>query len=911
MTLGPATRSTLSAATRSAWAKYSRDSGGWLSLERHSADAAAVAGLLWDQWLPRSTKTILGAGRTPGEVRTLACWLAGTHDTGKLSPAFAMQVEELAAPMREAGLPIKPVIANRSTTPHSLVSHLAIAEYLLSHGWDARDARSFAVVAGGHHGTPPIRRQLLDEPKRAHIGDESWDRCRNELLDYITELTGARTYFEAWSARALTAQEQALWTGFVIMADWIASNDEFFPLGETRDSVGTAAQMWERLAFLPPWQAHPPADLAALLKARFRLPVDAQPRAMQAAAVDAARAMAAPGMLIIEAAMGTGKTEAALAAAEVLAQKFGQGGVFFALPTMATSNAMFERVLGWIEAQDGVAAASAVLAHSKAVLNPSYRELQSESALGVVGDDVCDHGATVIAHSWMSGRKRGLLAEFVVGTVDQLLFAALKAKHVVLRHLAFANKVIIVDEVHAADTYMREYLKRALEWLGAYGVPVILLSATLPSAHRVALVQAYQSGKDTHDHLVGDIGYPVITVCQAAGVEAISVDDTSAPQTVGVVQLDDELDTLVELLTDVLADGGCAGIVRNTVGRAQDTARVLAQHFPGEVTLVHSRFLAQHRSDLEAELVTQLGPNGSRPSRRIVVGTQVIEQSLDIDFDVMISDLAPIDLLFQRMGRLHRHRSTVRPERVREPRFFVAGVVDWAAEPPEPITASSKIYSAVLLIRTLAALRGRWCGGSVELPRDIAELVQLAYGEEVPIPQAWAADYRDAAANDVVATNKTRLEASSFLLAGPYAEDTLVNWLAENVGEADGPRGQAKVRDTDEGIEVIVTQRIGGNVHLPEQCGGAVIETDFAPSSALARQALTATVRLPMQLTGSWRIDRTLDELEQRCYSGWQDSKWLAGELVLELDAQGCTHLAGFDIRYHPIEGLIVTKEEQ
>ncbi|MFZ2175489.1 MAG: CRISPR-associated helicase Cas3', partial [Rhodococcus sp. (in: high G+C Gram-positive bacteria)] len=691
------------------------------------------------------------------------------------------------------------------------------------------------------------------------------------------------------------------------MSDWIASNDDFFPLGQARESVGTAEEMWDRLAFLPPWEAHPPEDLAALLKARFQLPDDAEPRSMQVAAVDAARAMVEPGMLVIEAAMGTGKTEAALAVAEVLAEKFGQGGVFFALPTMATSNAMFERVLGWIEAQDGLAAASAVLAHSKAALNPSYRELQSESALGLVGDDVCDHGATVIAHSWMSGRKRGLLAEFVVGTVDQLLFAALKAKHVVLRHLAFANKVVIIDEVHAADVYMREYLKRALEWLGSYRVPVILLSATLPSEQRVALVTAYQSGEQACGDLVGDIGYPVITVCQPSGVQTIDVEDTSAPTVVEISQLRDDEDALVDLLSELLAEGGCAGVVRNTVGRAQETARLLSARFPGEVTLVHSRFLAQHRSDLEADLVEQLGPQGSRPARRIVVGTQVIEQSLDIDFDVMISDMAPIDLLFQRMGRLHRHRSTVRPELVRSPRFFVTGVVDWASEPPEPITASSRIYSDVLLIRTLAVLRDRWSGGTVELPRDIAELVQLAYGENVPIPETWASEYRDATAKGAVENNRTRLEASSFLLGGPYAEDTLVNWLAENIGEADGPRGQAKVRDTDEGIEVIVTQRIGENVHLPEQCGGRVIDTDFAPSAVLSRQALTATVRLPMQLTGSWRIDQTLDELEQRCYAGWQDSKWLAGELVLELDAEGCANLAGYDIRYHPIEGLIVT----
>ncbi|MGL4306371.1 MAG: CRISPR-associated helicase Cas3' [Mycobacteriaceae bacterium] len=900
----------LTAATQSAWAKYNRNTGESLSLVRHCQDAAAVALLLWDRWLPDSTKTLLSNGRTGDEVRALASWLAGTHDVGKLSPAFAVQVEELTAPMRDAGLQFDPRMTRRSETPHSLVSNKAIIEFLVAKGWNKRVANTFAVIGGGHHGAPPTHEQLGKDSLTEHVGGKIWAECRSELLEYISQATGAEKYLPQWQTRALTSQEQALWTAFVIMADWISSDDRFFPLGENRDSSCTAEQMWEDLAFFPPWQAKAAATLKELLHNRFHFPEDAKPRPIQSEAFASAQAMKEPGLIIIEAEMGVGKTEAALAVAEILAEKFGQGGLFVALPTMATSNAMFSRVLSWIEAQEGMAAASAVLAHSKAGLNEDYQSLDSEKMLGSVGDDVCAHGATVIAHSWMSGRKRKLLAEFVVGTIDQLLFMALKAKHVALRHLAFTNKVVIVDEVHATDVYMSVYLHRALEWLGAYNVPVILLSATLPSDQRIQLVQAYETGqkcKREHPDLVGDIGYPLITVCTRENIIAKPVSSSGQSKKVVIRRLNDENAELITLLTEQLAEGGCVGIIRNTVGRAQELARVLEQHFPGEVVLLHSRFIAKHRSDLEAQLVKELGPNGSRPFRHIVVGTQVIEQSLDIDFDVMISDLAPIDLLFQRMGRLHRHVRDSRPEWLQAPQFFITGVQDWSSEPPKPIAVSESIYSSVLLLRCLAVLEN--CD-QVELPLDIAKLVQAAYSENLSFPDSWAEAFHKAVEKDLIKRNKSEDKASTFLLSRPHSSSTLVGWLMQNVGEANDARGQAQVRDTDEGIEVIVTQKIDGQVRLPVQCGGEVIDTDFAPHSKLARQALTATVRLPMSLTLPGIIDRTISELEKRSYPGWQDSKWLAGELILELDAECKAKLNGYWIHYDHIEGLLVEKEE-
>jgi CRISPR/Cas system-associated endonuclease/helicase Cas3 len=218
--------------------------------------------------------------------------------------------------------------------------------------------------------------------------------------------------------------------------------------------------------------------------------------------------------------MGDGKTEAAMMAAEVLAARSGAGGVMIALPTQATSDAMFRRMMEWIEHQPAVEPEGSVvpdggepddrrsvfLAHGKAWLNPDFRavprgrslarDMDSDSDDRAKTRGKCvDHGAYV--DQWMTGRRKGVLADFVVGTIDQVLFVSLQSRHVALRHLALARKVVILDEVHSFDAYMDVYLERALEWLGSYGVPVIALSATLPSELRKRLLDAYQRGAKT------------------------------------------------------------------------------------------------------------------------------------------------------------------------------------------------------------------------------------------------------------------------------------------------------------------------------------------------------------------------------------------------------------------------------
>jgi CRISPR-associated helicase Cas3 len=424
-------------------------------------------------------------------------------------------------------------------------------------------------------------------------------------------------------------------------------------------------------------------DARAAFAARF----GPRPRPVQVAAVEIALAQPEPGLVIVEAPMGEGKTEAALLAAEALAARSGADGCFVALPTRATTDAMFSRVLRWMQALPGLPVdTSVVLAHGTANLNDEYRGLLRRAWIREVGQDEAG-----IAHHWLNGRKRGPLAQFVVGTIDQVLFAGLKSRHLMLRHLGLAGKVVIIDECHAYDVFMSRYLDAVLHWLGAYGTPVVLLSATLPAARRAELVRAYDSGRGAETvALPEDPGYPVVV---ASGMPARAVPAGGAARAVRLDRLPDDLDVLAGLLRDALAGGGCAVVVRNTVGRVQETADRLVEIFGAdEVTVTHSRFLACDRARLDTDLLRRFGPPGpgvERPARHVVVASQVVEQSLDVDFDLMVTDLAPVDLVLQRTGRLHRH-DRPRPAGLEQPRCVLVGVQDWAATPPRAVPGSRR-----------------------------------------------------------------------------------------------------------------------------------------------------------------------------------------------------------------------------
>ncbi|MFC4329190.1 type I-E CRISPR-associated protein Cse1/CasA [Streptomyces andamanensis] len=950
----------LSACARSAWAKHDRKTDGWLPLWRHLRDSASVAGKLWEDWLPASVRRLVSEPFPGGEddAARLLRFLAASHDVGKCTPAFACQVEQLAGRMRDHGLEMptaKEYGQDRRLAPHGLAGQLILQEWMGQRfGLGARVAGQFAVVAGGHHGVPPGSRQIHDLQLRPHLvrhpgpSEVVWRRTQTELLDWCAESTGMTSLLPTWHSVRLPQPVQVLLTAVVILSDWIASAPELFPYApESWHPVGAEGERrrllaaWEGLDLPGPWQPRLPASAPQeLFRQRFPALRGAALRPVQREAVRLAQEMDPGGLLIVEAPMGEGKTEAALAAAEILAARSGAGGLLMALPTRATGDAMFARLLSWLDAlpADGSRTRSVVLAHAKAALTESWSGLLREGSRSIAAvepdalrhevtpngkdPETPRHPAALHAHQWLRGRKKQLLASFAVGTVDQVLFAALKSRHLALRHLAVAGKVVVIDEVHAYDAYMNRYLDRTLEWLAAYRVPVVLLSATLPAGRRRALAAAY-AGEDGAASVTAEGGaYPLLTAV-SPGREALTVrPDPASDRGTAVVmeRVHDDLAALTERLDAELADGGCALVVRNTVGRVLETADALKDRFgEDQVTVVHSRFLAADRAANDATLLARFGPSGERPARHVVVASQVVEQSLDVSFDLLVTDLAPVDLVLQRMGRLHRHRSP-RPDRLSTPRCLVTGV-DWTASPPAPVAGTQAVYPGDWpLLRSLAAFAPHLDGVPVRLPHDISPLVQSAYGEEPLGPAAWADAMAAAGERHRALLTEKRRRADGFLL-GPVRRpgQPVYGWLEAHAGDADDSRtGRAQVRDSEETLEVLVVQRQadGRLTTVPwldegreDGRGGLELPVDFPPSRRAAEAVAASALTLPGRFSKPWMIDRTIADLEKFLVPAWQakECPWLAGELILVLDERCRTRLAGFGLSYSRAEGLRVT----
>lgn len=953
---------------RSVWAKHHRETDGWLPLWRHMEDSAAVAGLLWDRWLPAGVRKLIAEALPQGEpdARALAVWLAGVHDVGKATPAFACQVDQLADAMRARGLEMRSVRAlgpDRRIAPHGLAGQVLLGEWLEErHGWTSARTGQFTVAVGGHHGVPPDHGQIKalyghEELLRTPgVSSRVWRQVQTELLDACAEQFGVGERLGRWRGVRLPQPVQVLLTALVIVSDWIASNPglfPYFPDGASRAGQERLAAAWQGLDLPEPWRAEEPEHSAReLFASRFDLPAGAEIRPVQEAAVELTREMETPGLMILEAPMGEGKTEAALAVAEIFGARSGAGGVFFALPTMATGNAMFPRLLHWLDRLPGVADSrhSVHLAHSKAALNEDFAGLMARTgevvAVGV--DEAAPApgqkqgerrraGAELVAHAWLRGRKKAMLASFVAGTIDQLLFAGLKSRHLALRHLAVAGKVVVIDEVHAYDTYMSVYLDRVLSWLGAYRVPVVVLSATLPASRRRELVAAY-SGRDepgSPGELEAAVSgaYPLLTAAAPGGVPLVRRPQASARASqVRVERLADGLDVLAGRLESELVGGGCVLVIRNTVRRVLETARALRARFgAGNVTVAHSCFVDLDRAGKDRELLRLFGPaekTDARPTgRHIVVASQVAEQSLDVDFDLLVSDLCPVDLLLQRMGRLHRHWRGLgqreRPERLRTARCLVTGV-DWTADVPAPVRGSVAVYGRHALLRSAAVLLPHLDGGgrrSVRLPADISPLVQDAYGDAPVGPDHWQ-DVMEAAGERFERHRADQAERAAVFRLGEVGRPgrPLFGWVAAGVGDTDDtPAGRAQVRDSRDSLEAVVVQRRadGGLVTLPwlepdgkgRRRAGLELPQDATPTRFAARTAASCGLRLPLQFSGE-TMDRAIEELEQLYLPNWQgkDSPWLSDQLILALDEDCQTHLAGFVLRYSQSDGLEVTR---
>jgi CRISPR-associated endonuclease/helicase Cas3 len=609
-----------------------------------------------------------------------ALFAAACHDIGKVSPYFFEKIRQACTPgysLLKAQPGINPKLENQ-WGGHAGVSQVTA---------NAINAPEFvAEILGQHHGfSPPVAGYRATDDV---FGGPLWQQEREALVAELKNLLDAD-----WPQVESVPQARLL-AGLTSVADWIGSG-EFFenPNAPWQTNIGRAL---DNAGFIPP--IYQPG-------LSFQQVFGFEPRPAQQQLIDA---VAMPGVYVLEAPMGLGKTEAALYAAYRMLGSGKANGIYFALPTQLTSNKIYERFnefLRSILAED--------CQHRSLLLHGNAWLMDTE-----MGEEGRPGGA------WFNHAKRGLLAPFAVGTIDQALMAAMNVKHGFVRAFGLAGKVVILDEVHTYDAYTGTLLDALVELLRALHCTVIILSATLNRDRRQQLLGC---------ELASD-AYPLITaVPRNHDLNELSV-PTDGSQMIAVRLLEQNEPAIQEAIERAL-QGQQVLWIENTVVEAQQRYLDLASR-AGELGLacglLHSRYTADDRKGIEDHWVNLFGKSGwpgRQQQGRILVGTQVLEQSLDIDADFLVSRFAPSDMLLQRMGRLWRHADTPRAISATCEVWLLAPQLERAiASPPQAFGNSAFVYSPYVLCRSLEVWQGLQ---SISLPQDIRSLIEQTYTQHV------------------------------------------------------------------------------------------------------------------------------------------------------------------------------------
>lgn len=918
-------------------------------LLQHLLDALSVADLIWEHFIATKVRDRVEAF-TGGEGRAFWRWLAAAHDLGKASPVFQVQAPQHLPMLTTVGLPIPRSVTRRQSQGwrHDRAGAIFLREELEAR-WGQRATEWIWPIIGGHHGAFYALSAIVsgDQVRRsaewsAQQGTGPWAEVRLHLLEAITIAAGFGSVEEVAPPDVPSRAEQLSLAGFVMMADWISSDEsKFGPVDEPSlaTAMQRAAQAWDMLKLRGGWRSLAAPPDQPFLK-RFGWPA----RPFQETVAAVSQQAESPPLIVIEAPMGEGKTEAALVAAEVLAHRFVCDGVLIGMPTQATADPMLDRVDRWL---DQLSPGSEIaLLHGRAAFNRTWIDLQrrrdgqatSTDTSGTIVDEynlpvdldefdggrpsygeVCceethdsgpgetdDVTSGLAVTEWLLGRHRGLLSPNVVGTIDHALFAAVRSRSAAIRFAGLTGKVVILDEVHAADEYMTPFLAELLRWLGGAAVPVVLLSATLAASQRERLLSAYADG--ARSRAVQDAappqplpGYPAVTAVWLSESEVVrrtwTAQAARAPIAVGIDVVDVDDIGLRDRLAAVLdPEGGCVLVIRNTVARAQETASILRERFDDDVMLLHSRLTTRERAEVTDRLLAELGPGGTRPRRRIVVATQVAEQSFDVDADLLVTDLAPVDLLLQRIGRLHRHGRPDRPSAVREPQVLVTGAADHTGLRPSFEPGSERIYGRHRLLRALAAI-GR---SPFTIPTDIARLVERAYSDDPGLPAEWVEDEAQARSERESVEAQSAARAGQDVLSDPGRR--AARTLAGLSGPVSGIRDveqYVRVRSGESGEEVLLVVQDKGRYRT---LGGTDLGVQGERIHDLdVRDVLGDVVRLP-------GFDHDLNKAAAALptLAEWHDHPWLGRTHVVVLDPDGKGDLDSRSITYTPGIGLVV-----
>lgn len=879
---------------------------------------AVVTETMWQRVLsPRARQNFADALNV--DQHTAGCWItfwAGLHDIGKAAPVFQRQIPAAVEILRAAGL-VCPH-GTEKDPPHGTISAGVLRELLpTTFKLDSDLASRIATIIGGHHGVFPSASTLNELTRqKERVGKGRWQRVRVDLAEQLASALDLPRATETRPQRIDNAAAMML-AGLVSVADWIGSNEVYFPheartvptipILETSEYIARARQQAVRALGELGWLDWPTTKELGSFTDMF--PQLQSPHPAQEAVEQLAGELTGPALVVIEAPMGEGKTEAAFYLAEHWSATLDQGGYYVALPTQATSDQMFGRLRDFLQRRypDAAELVNLQLLHGHAALSAEFETLKraGKDRLfmpdGVWGESGGDGApANVIAAEWFTARKRGLLAPYGVGTVDQALLAVLQTRHVFVRLFGLGAKTVIIDEVHAYDTYMTTLLTRLLQWLGALGAPVALLSATLPQRRREALVRAYAEGAGWPEPTLPKTDYPRLTWATATGGGTRYVPPLpGASKEIKLRWVDGQLPPepaapfpLADQLRAALAGGGCVAVICNTVGRAQQVYRALALYFTGNaddggpvLDLLHARFLYQDREEREQRVLRRFGKGARtarsgaegiarRPDRAILVATQIIEQSLDLDFDLLITDLAPADLVLQRAGRLHRHaRPGDRPPELREPQLWIVKPEDGADDVPNFGRGNEIVYEPYLLLRSWLEMRGR---DTLTLPDDIEHIVEAVYDERdcpselsAALHEKWEETRQDLLREQEQYEGK----AKRFRILPPRYDDDIFEDFNRELEEDDptvAPALQALTRLSEPNVRIVL---LGPDEY-------AALDQKAEPRLTEVKDLLRRSVTIG----GKWIVPQLLREAAPR---GWSRSSLLRHHRLIGLDTTG------------------------
>lgn len=823
--------SELNPGVRALWAKSSDDGGH--GLLAHMLDVAAVVEAL----LAREPASSLDlAARALGLPRNhIVRWLAfliGLHDFGKAIPGFQTKWDVGRLRCESAGLEFPPQACNASI--HACATAALLSEPMQnSVPGPVKWVRHAIRAISAHHGFHVRSDQVMSGRPTFEPGE--WKTARDGLFQaYLATLAPQG----GPSLKKLTLSAINWLAGLTSTADWIASNTDWFPPGERCDDLnayyGHAFALAEQALDSLGWHGtehllKEPSDTATLLRRILGNP-DAQPRPLQELGDSLLQGTCGPVLMLVEAPMGEGKTELAFIAHLRLQALKDYRGLYIALPTQATGNAMFRRTVKFLRSfSKGVI--DIQLAHGGASFDELATALRTVHLRGIDND----RNASVAASAWFGQKRRPLLSPYGVGTIDQALYATLNVKHHFVRLWGLSNRVVVLDEVHAYDTYTSNLIASLLKWLKAVGSSVVLMSATLPRARRDELLKAWDIGPDR----VADTPYPRVLVADESGVELKSF-CTREMASIRLAGIDDGLETIAAVACEQLQSGGCGAVIVNTVDRAQKLYTLVRDRVTDDVQLVlfHARFPMEERAVIENRVLSFFGPAGNRPEKALMIATQVAEQSLDFDADFMVSDLAPVDLLFQRAGRLHRH-VRVRPATHKDACLWVAGLT--GQFPDLKATRWEYVYEPYVLGRTWALLQQE---SSLVMPGDIDRLVQAVYGD-TPLPEKL----------DVQVAARIETEYWAKQSAKAQHENRVAGYVALDVEmELEGAyEGKPEGNDEDDLLGLRNATRLGEDsiVLIPVdviagtwRVGELVFDPHEAASDDLARRLYVRQLRL-------------------------------------------------------------------